>query len=58
MEMTTSPFVRDFKSQGKTSIYLAYLDSKHVFNSLDDYQLLVTMGALAILNIVIAIDNQ
>lgn len=56
--MTTSRFVKNFKSQSKTSIYLAYLDLKHVFNSLDDYQLLVTMDALAILNIVIAIDNQ
>jgi hypothetical protein len=58
MEMTISTFVKKFKSKGKTSIYLAYLDSKHAFNSLDDYQLLVTMDALAILNIVIAIDNQ
>jgi hypothetical protein len=57
MEMTTSTFARNFKSQGKTSIYLAYLDSKHVFNSLDDHQLLVTMDALAIMSIVIAIDN-
>jgi len=57
MEMTTSTFVINFKSQGNTSIYLAYLDSRHTFNSLD-YQLLITMDALAILNIVIVVDNQ
>jgi hypothetical protein len=43
MEMTTSTFV---------------INPKHAFNLLDDYQLLVTMDALAILNIVIVDDNQ